>query len=70
MNEGKIEDMKNKENCGIRKCDILTCKFGKNVAQGRRLGLECVDMKVDGRMVSVRSEEERKDEVFITYEMY
>ena len=29
-----------------------------------------MDMKVDGRMVSVRSEEERKDEVFITYEMY
>jgi hypothetical protein len=29
-----------------------------------------MDMKVDGRMVSVRSEEERKHKVFITYEMY
>jgi len=36
MNEGKIEDVKNKENCGVRKCEILTCKFGKNVALGRR----------------------------------
>ena len=31
MNEGEIEDVKNKENC-----DILTCKFGKNVSLGRR----------------------------------
>jgi len=26
MNEGKIEDVKNKENCGVRKYDILLCK--------------------------------------------
>ena len=31
--------------------------------------MECVNMKVDGR-VSVRSEKERKDKVFTTYEMY
>ena len=27
MNEGKIEDMKYKESCGVRNCDILPCKF-------------------------------------------
>ena len=32
--------------------------------------MECVDRNVDGRMVNVRSEEERKDKVFVTYEMY
>jgi hypothetical protein len=32
--------------------------------------VECADMKVDGRMVSVRGEEEIKDKVVVTYEMY
>jgi len=36
MNEGEIEDMKYKENCGVRNCDMLPCKFGKNVVFGRR----------------------------------
>lgn len=32
--------------------------------------MECVDMKAGGRMVSIRSEEERNDKVVVTYEMY
>lgn len=63
--------MKNKGSNFVRKCDIGTCKSENIVALGYRKGVEYVDVKnVGGRMVSVKSEEERKVQSFVTYEMY
>ena len=62
--------MKNKGSNFVRKCDIETCKSENIVALGYRKGVEYVDVNVVGRMVSVKSEEERKVQSFVTYEMY